>query len=216
MIKKVLIPSDTTLFKQKLLKTKQAKRILLYKDGSAKVEMWNADKFTSSSDLMGNIDSQLWHRKDRDEIIEAIYEIDEADNPNFNNQYDSVGNNCKSDVYIHYKKGWSSFRPVEEHMVEYIIENGELTIFYNIGFGPGKTTTRKISDKDMGELLDIMNAAVIKDVFENSSTAVRAEHGIMWGYDYEYGDQIGRECAALFTDDKLNTRYGILIEKLTK
>lgn len=76
MIKKVLIPSDPILFKQELLKTKQAKRILLYKDGRAKVENWNASKFTPSSDLMGNIDSQLGHRKDRLEILEAIYEVE--------------------------------------------------------------------------------------------------------------------------------------------
>ena len=76
MIKKVLIPSDTVLFKQELLKTKQAKRILLYKNGCAKVERWNASKFTVASDLMANIDSQLGHRIERDEILEAIYEIE--------------------------------------------------------------------------------------------------------------------------------------------
>jgi hypothetical protein len=42
MIKKVLIPSDPKRFKQELLRTKCAKRILLYRDGSQRVEWLDA------------------------------------------------------------------------------------------------------------------------------------------------------------------------------
>ena len=216
MIKKVLIPSDPKQFKQELLRTKCAKRILLYRDGSAKIEMWNADKFKSASDLMGNIDSQLWHRKDTSEIIEAIYEIEDLDNLDANCLR---GNEdlCPTDLYIHYKKGWSSFRLVDEHVVEYIIENDEITVFYNVGFGPGKTITKKISGKDMEELLRLMNEADVTNSFEKSDTSIRVEHGTIWSYDYDYNNCYSeRNCSSLFTDESLNTRYGCLIDRITK
>ena len=215
MIKRVLIPSDPKQFKQELLRTKRAKRILLYRDGSAKVEMWNADKFKPTSNLMGNIDSQLWHRKDTAEIIEAIYEIEDLDNLDFN-RFRDTEDSYPIDLYIHYKKGWSSFRPVDEHVVEYIIENNEITIFYNVGFGPGKTITKKISGKDMNELLCLMNEAYVTNTLEKSDTAIRAEHGTILSYDYDYRCYSERNCCSLFTDESLNTRYSILIDRIIK
>lgn len=215
MIKKVLIPSDPKQFKQELLRTKRAKRILLYKDGSAKVEMWNADKFKPTSNLMGNMDSQLWHRKDTAEIIEAIYEIEDLDNLD-SNRFRDTEDSYPIDLYIHYKKGWSSFRPVDEHVVEYIIENDQITIFYNVGFGPGKTITKKISGKDMDELLRLMNEAYVTNTLEKSDTAIRAEHGTILSYDYDYRCYSEWNCCSLFTDASLNTRYGNLIDRIIK
>lgn len=215
MIKKVLIPSDPKQFKQELLRTKRAKRILLYRDGSARVEMWNADKFKPTSNLMGNIDSQLWHRKDTAEIIEAIYEIEDLDTPDSNWLRDSE-DLYPIDLYIHYKKGGSSFRPIDEHVVEYIIENDEITIFYNVGFDPGKAITQKISGKDMEELLCLMNEADLTNSFEKSDTSIRSEHGTIWSYNYDYRCYSERNCDSLFTDESLNTRYGCLIERITK
>ena len=215
MIKKVLIPSDPKQFKQELLRRKRAKRILLYRDGSAKVEMWNADKFKPTSNLMGNIDSQLWHRKDTAEIIEAIYEIEDLDHLD-SNRFRETEDSYPIELYIHYKKGWSSFRPVDEHVVEYIIENNEITIFYNIGFGPGKTITKKISGKDMDELLCLMNKAYVTNTLEKSDTAIRAEHGTILSYDYDYRCYSERNCCSLFTDESLNTHYGSLIDRIIK
>ena len=213
MIKKVLIPSDPKQFKQELLKIKRARKTLVYKDGRVKVEIWNAYKFKPTSNLMGNIDSQLWHRKDTSEIIEAIYEIEYLDN---------LGSNCLKDtgylypvdLYIHYKKGWSSFRPTDEHIVEYIIKNDMITIIYAKGFGPTRTEVRKISHKCISELFCIFRDALVVGVLENSNTAIRTEHGLAWAYDYGYNGRIERDCISLFTDDALNTRYGNLIDNI--
>jgi hypothetical protein len=164
---------------------------------------------------MGNIDSQLWHRKDTAEIIEAIYEIEDLDNLD-SNRFRDTEDSYPIDLYIHYKKGWSSFRPVDEHVVEYIIENDEITIFYNVGFAPGKAITQKISGKDMDELLGLMNDAYVTNTLEKSDTAIRAEHGTILSYDYDYRCYSERNCNSLFTDDSLNTRYGCLIDRITK
>ena len=213
MIKKVLIPTDPKRFKQELLITKRAKRILLYRDGSAKVEMWNADKFKPTSNLMGNIDSQLWHRKDAVEILEAIYEIEDLDNLD-SNHFRDIEDSYPIGLYIHYKKGWSSFRPVDEHVVEYIIENDEITVFYNVGFASGKVITKKISGKYMNELLGLMNDAYVTKTLEKSDTAIRAEHGTILSYDYDYRCYLERNCSSLFTDDALNMRYAHLIDRI--
>jgi hypothetical protein len=213
MIKKVLIPSDPKQFKQELLRTKRAKRLLLYRDGSQRVEWWDAYKFTPSSNLMGNISSQLWHRRDKAKIIEAIYGIEEEDRAN---RFCDIEDTNSGDLYIHYKKGWSSFRPVDEHVVEYIIENGEITISYNVGFGPGKTITKKITDKDMRELVCIMDEAVAKGTLVKSNTVIRTVHGTICGYDYDYRGYSERDCCSLFTDDSLNARYSRLIDKIIK
>lgn len=117
-------------------------------------------------------------------------------------------------LYIHYKKGWSSFRALDEHVVEYIIENDEITIFYNVGVGSGKTSTKKISGKDMEELLSLMNEADVTNSFEKSDTSIRAEHGTIWSYDYDYGCYSERNCSSLYTDESLNARYGCLIERI--
>ena len=61
MIIKTLIPSDRVLFKTLLLKIHRAKRTIIYKDRSVKVEIWDASNFTPNSSLMNNISSQLWH-----------------------------------------------------------------------------------------------------------------------------------------------------------
>jgi hypothetical protein len=163
---------------------------------------------------MGNISSQLWHRRDKAKIIEAIYEITEEEN-NSNRLHDIEDTNS-GELYIHYKKGWESFRPVGEHVVEYIIENDEITIFYNVGFGSGKNSTKKISGKDMEELLFLMNEADVTNSFEKSDTSIRAEHGTIWSYDYDYKCHSGRECGSLFASDTLNSRYADWINRILK
>ena len=117
-------------------------------------------------------------------------------------------------LYIHCNKGWSSFRELGEHISGYKIDNDTITVFYDVGFGPGKTATKKISDKDMGELLEIMDAAVMMGEFEKSDTAIRTIHGVACNYDYDYKGRSERNCSSLFTDDALNMRYAHLINRI--
>ena len=143
MINKILIPANPASFKQALLKSKRAKRTVIYQDQSKKVEMWNASKFTPSSDLMGNIDSQLWHRKDKAYIREVIYEIVDMQSDDALGDTEDVK---VGELYIHYQKGWDSHEPAGEHMVEYVIENDRITIFYNVGFQKGRTQQKTITE----------------------------------------------------------------------
>jgi hypothetical protein len=70
-----LLPDDKVLFKQQLLVKKQAKRIITYKDGSVKSEIWHARNFSPTSDLGGNIFSQIGHRTDKDQIEKVVFEV---------------------------------------------------------------------------------------------------------------------------------------------
>ena len=86
------------LFKTLLLKIHRAKRTIIYKDGSVKVEIWDASNFTPNSSLMNNISSQLWHRKDKAHIVEAVYEIIEDGGYD---ECDILPLNGKYDIHIH-------------------------------------------------------------------------------------------------------------------
>ena len=103
-----------------------------------------------------------------------------------------------------------------EHFSEYIIKNNVITIFYNDGFAPGRTDTKKISSEDMEELLSILNEAININAFETANTIIMAEHDFIYTYDYDYGSISGRDCGGLFTDDSLAIRYRNLIDKITK
>lgn len=212
MIIKTLIPHDRMLFKTLLLKIHRAKRTIIYKDGSVKVEIWYASKFTANSDLMNNISSQLWHRKDKAHIVEAIYEIEDI---NYD-ECDTLPLNGKYDIHVHYKKGWSSFRPTGEHLSEYIIDNDAITVFYDVGFDSGRSIVKRISHIDMRELIYIFDAALRKGELADSHTIIRTVHGPLCTYDYEYCSKSGTDCSVLFKDEALNNRYYDLIKKITK
>lgn len=212
MILKTLIPSDRVLFKTLLLKTHRAKRTIIYKDGSVKVEIWDASNFTPNSNLMNNISSQLWHRKDKAHIVEAVYEIIEDRN------YDECNTlplNDKYDIHVHYKKGWSSFRPAGEHLSEYIIDNNTITVFYDVGFDSGRSIVKRIPHIDMRELIYIFDVALRNGKFADSNTIIRTVHGHLCTYDYEYCGKSGTDCSALFKDEALKHRYYDLIKKIT-
>ena len=213
MIIKTLIPSDRVLFKTLLLKIHRAKRTIIYKDGSVKVEIWDASNFTPNSSLMNNISSQLWHRKDKAHIVEAVYEIIEDRNYD---ECDILPLNGKYDIHVHYKKGWSSFRPSGEHLSEYIIDNDAITIFCDVGFASGRSIVKRISHIDMRELIYIFDVALRKGELADSHTSIRTVHGPLCTYDYEYCGKSGTDCGFLFTDDTLNNRYNDLIERITK
>lgn len=69
------IPNDEKLFKQLLLKTKKAKRTFYYKNGSQKIEIWDASGFTVESNLKGNIYSGKLRNRVELGIIKAVFEI---------------------------------------------------------------------------------------------------------------------------------------------
>ena len=48
-------PSNQRIFKQELIRTRQARRIISYKDNRVEKQIWNANNFTKSSNLIGNI-----------------------------------------------------------------------------------------------------------------------------------------------------------------
>ena len=57
-----LNPSDPLLFKQELLINKKAKIETMYSDGTIKSKIWNASRFTSNSNVFGNLRSRLEYR----------------------------------------------------------------------------------------------------------------------------------------------------------
>ena len=212
MIIKTLIPSDRVLFKTLLLKIHRAKRTIIYKDGSVKVEIWDASNFTPNSSLMNNRSSQLWHRQDKAHIVEAVYEIIEDGGYD---ECDILPLNGKYDIHIHYKKGWSSFRPTGEHLSEYIIDNDAISVFNDVGFASGGSIAKRISHIDMRELIYIFDVALRKGELADSHTSIRTVHGPLCTYDYEYCGKSGTDCRALFKDEALNKRYYDLIKKIT-
>jgi hypothetical protein len=69
-------PSDEKIFKQQLIETKRAKRIIFYKDKNPVSEIWNADKFIVSSNLRGNIHSNNVFRQWKElGIVRIKFEI---------------------------------------------------------------------------------------------------------------------------------------------
>lgn len=68
-------PSPVGEFKQKLLETKKAHRVIIYHDGSHEVSYWDASRFDEKSNLEGNIRSGVlrnWQEKDIKSLILSI------------------------------------------------------------------------------------------------------------------------------------------------
>lgn len=68
-----LIPSDLDVFEKELLNKKKAKITLIYADGHALEDKWDARKYTSN--LMKRINDKLWNEPDRDHIVKAVFEV---------------------------------------------------------------------------------------------------------------------------------------------
>jgi hypothetical protein len=69
-------PSNQEVFKDELIKEKQARKIIFYKDNKTKEHIWNANKFTKKSNLIGNIMSNSLIRNWRDSgIVKIRFEI---------------------------------------------------------------------------------------------------------------------------------------------
>jgi hypothetical protein len=57
------VPNDKDVFKQKLVKTKKARRTWYYSNGKIETDFWNAHNLKETSNLMGNIKSNCRVRK---------------------------------------------------------------------------------------------------------------------------------------------------------
>ena len=74
----VLIPNDPTAFQRELLMTKKAECIAIYEDGTATSAIWEVKGLTAHSDLMNNIQSHYWNRKEnpkRDQLVRVVYQV---------------------------------------------------------------------------------------------------------------------------------------------
>lgn len=70
-------PADEEEFKKELLKSKKAHFELTYDTGVTKTSPWNAAKFSSTSNLRGNIESKaFWREKDKEGLVKVEVFID--------------------------------------------------------------------------------------------------------------------------------------------
>jgi hypothetical protein len=69
-------PSNQRLFEHELIRTKQARRIIFYKNNRIENHIWNANNFTERSSLIGNIRSNNLIRRWRElGIVKIRFEI---------------------------------------------------------------------------------------------------------------------------------------------
>ncbi len=96
------------------------------------------------------------------------------------------------DLVIAYERGYASFAPMEQHMVAYAMQNGQITVTYNTG----KKETKAISLVDYMQLAEILQR--YEDCLSDSDTEIKAFHGPLETYRYTIGKHSGHHCAGLF------------------
>ena len=111
----------------------------------------------------------------------------------------------EQDIFISYQTGWSSFTPVNKHMVGYCISGKSITVQYNNGFSPAGGETKSISDSSYFRLIDIMKryASCLAD----SHTLIKTHHGEICKYEYRFESYEGVECGYLFDDKSAMAEY---------
>jgi hypothetical protein len=77
----IFYPSDINKFKDLLLQNKQAYRRITYRDGTAKLSVWNAERFDAGSNLLGNIYSGVLRNWSQKGIVRAEFAIEKQDLP---------------------------------------------------------------------------------------------------------------------------------------
>lgn len=77
-MKITFVPEDKDIFKNKIIKTKCAIRVIEYMDGTISESPWRIQKFNNTSDLMYNITTQSWYRKDKFNIKQVVLIADNA------------------------------------------------------------------------------------------------------------------------------------------
>lgn len=108
-------------------------------------------------------------------------------------------------IYIHYRRGWSSFTPVGEHMAEYTISGNTIDVIYGVGFGPGGAKTKTVKIPDLCVLIGIMKRH--RAHLANSNSTVKTFHGVICQYDYRFDGREEFECGYLFDDDSAMAEY---------
>lgn len=88
-------PSPMEAFKQKLLETKEAYRVVVFNDGTHEISHWDANRFDEKSNLDGNIRSGVlrnWQEKNIKSLILSIDPIstDEESLKNLMNEHVTV------------------------------------------------------------------------------------------------------------------------------
>ena len=71
-MKITFVPEDKDLFKDKIIATKHARRIVEYLDGTVQEFSWNVKRFSKTSNLMGNITTQSWYKRDKANIKQVV------------------------------------------------------------------------------------------------------------------------------------------------
>ena len=77
-MKITFVPEDKDIFKNKIIETKCAIILIEYMDGTIREKYWRIIKFNNTSDLMHNITSQNWYKKDKFNIEEVVLIADSA------------------------------------------------------------------------------------------------------------------------------------------
>ena len=75
-------PNDLEQFKKELVRTSRAHIRIHFSDGRKETKPWNASNFTESSDLMHNINSKTWFRRNYVEkygVVAAEFSIEPFD-----------------------------------------------------------------------------------------------------------------------------------------
>lgn len=109
------------------------------------------------------------------------------------------------DLYIHYRKGWSSFVPVGKYMVEYTISGNIIEVKYDVGFGSGSVERKVIKVSELCVLIDIMKRH--SHLLSKSHSTVNTVHDVMFQYDYRFDGREETRCGSLFDDDKAMGEY---------
>ena len=125
-----------------------------------------------------------------------------------------LNDDVAKDIYIHYRKGWSSFQPVGKHVVEYTISGNTIELKYNVGFGPGGVKTKTIKEYDLCMLIHIMKRH--SRHLAKSNSTVKTFHDVICQYDYSFDGCVGTQCGSLFDDDGAMGEYQDWIEPFVK
>lgn len=112
-------------------------------------------------------------------------------------------------VRISWDKGWQSFRPVEPHVIGFCLDGGTVTVYYS---DYGHEETRKLTVKQLQELIRILQSAKNLGAFSLSDTAINTVHGPIYACSYDYNGESGTNCCGVFTDDDLQEDFARLMK----
>lgn len=98
----ILIPNDESKFLEDLTKFKKASRVYVFNNGKTYKDIWSANKITSSSNLLSNIKTNNFYRKNKTKLRVVYISIIYPDK-----KYNTIINNI-IDLLINFKEIQSS------------------------------------------------------------------------------------------------------------